>query len=361
MRTGAWATELELNTGMTVRVMPGAGTALLFRWLREGTIDLLAASMPTMRNMECYRPEQRVPDGGPFPARVIMATSISASGFMVRADGPIKTIYDIGPETRVTLSAETLALLDWLGLKDAKTGEWKVKLIPFGGAAASVRAVPQGKADLAFASPTSPVTLDAASGRHGIRFLELPVDEDPEGAERFKERFPLTVLGPAPHTGVKEIWGVTTMLGYQMLLARAGLPTELAYQLVKWFDENCDLYQHKAPSLDEINLETFRRLLDYSACPIHDGSIKYLKEKGVWTADDDARQEYNLRLLQPYIDAWDKALDRAAKQGIKVSPESVEFAELWSSVKKELGMPGYRTMDSEQIKEGLAQLDQLGF
>ena len=95
--------------------------------------------------------------------------------------------------------------------------------------------------------------------------------------------------------------------------------------------------------------------------PWHSGSIKYLKEKGVWAADDDARQEYNLRLLQPYIDAWDKALDRAARQGVKVSPESVEFAELWSSVKEEMSVPGYRTMDSEQIKEGLTRLDQLGF
>jgi len=95
--------------------------------------------------------------------------------------------------------------------------------------------------------------------------------------------------------------------------------------------------------------------------PVHPGTIRYLKEIGKWTAADDARHEYNLRLNQAYIDAWDKARDQASIRKIKVAADSAEFADLWRSVKRGMGVPGYRTMTDEQIKEGLTLLDRLGF
>ncbi|MFC1972296.1 TAXI family TRAP transporter solute-binding subunit [Chloroflexota bacterium] len=372
MVAGAWATELETTTGMTVRVVPEGGTVLRFRWLRNGIIDLFVDGIAISRHIECYRPEQRVTDGGPFPMRMIMIGSLQAWGFVVRADGPIQTIHDINPQTKVAFfpppSDMTFGLLNWLGLnkgpvqEDAKTGEWNVELVPYSGAAAWFKSVNEGKADIVCATAIAPPIIEQAAGPHGVRVLELPYDEDPDGAEKLIDLFPVLMFGRAPEVGVKEMWGTKTIILPQVIFSRADLPDDVAYNMVKWFDENYGRIKDKAPTLDQYSMDNLRKVLDMTTVPVHDGVIRYLKEKGMWTAADDARQEYNLRLLQAYTDAWEDALDQAMGQQIQVSPESEEFAALWSNLKKERQIPRYRAMiGDEKINEGLAQLDSLGF
>ena len=76
--------------------------------------------------------------------------------------------------------------------------------------------------------------------------------------------------------------------------------------------------------------------------PVHDGLIKYLKEKGLWTAAHDARQEQNIELITRYVDAFHEAIDMADEQGIMVDPANEEWMELWANYKKELGLPKFR-------------------
>ncbi len=355
---------------MTVRVVPEGGTVLRLRWLRNGIIDMFSEVISVTRHLECYRPEQRVPDGGPFQLRVLFGTSTSAWGLAVRRDSPLKTIHDIGPDTRVAMfpppSDMTFGVLNWLGLNDGpvledpKQGKWNVKLVPYSNAVAWFRSVSEGRADVVFGSPNAPPLIEQAAGQHGLRFLELPYDEEPEGAQKFLDCFPVGSFGPAPEVGVKEIWGVKTLITYGSLFARADMDEELAYNITKWFVDNHDRYKEKHPMLLQYNLDTFRKVLDMTPCPVHPGTIRYLKEKGLWTAKDDTLQEYNIRLLEAYIKAWDVAQDRAAKQEIKVAADSAEFAALWTAVKKEMGIPGYRTLTEEQVKERLALMDKLG-
>ena len=98
---GGWVSEFTRTTGVNARVVPEDGTVLRFRWLKNGTIDLFVESSGVARHMEAYRPEQALPDGGPFQFRIIGPASISAWGIVVRGDSPIKTIYDIKPTTKV--------------------------------------------------------------------------------------------------------------------------------------------------------------------------------------------------------------------------------------------------------------------
>ena len=224
MIAGAWTTELEKSTGMTVRVVPEGGTVLRFRWLRNGIIDMYTDSMGTTRHLTCYRAEQRVPDGGPFRPRMVFSAAIQAWGLAVRKDSPLKTVYDIGPDTKVAFfpppSDMTFGMLYWMGLNDGpvledpKQGKWKVKIVPFSSPGGFFRSVLDGKADVVFMTATNPSAIEQAASPMGIRFLEIPYETEPEGVQKFLDVYAVAGFGPAPEEGVKEIWGVNTLLTY---------------------------------------------------------------------------------------------------------------------------------------------------
>lgn len=302
--------------------------------------------------------------------RMGVSAHSGAWGLMVRGDSPIKTIYDIGQDTRVALwapaSAPVCAVLAWLQLNKApirenpEETEWNVKIIPFDSWEANLKSVAEGAADVAFVDVEPPLVKEAAVGPHGIRFLQLPAMDDPEGLMRFRKVMPFFTLAPAPEMGVKEIWGVTTMIGIANFWCHPDFDTNLGYKFTKWFDENYELYKDKGNKLKSYTFECLRQAVDSTMAPVHDGTIKYFKEKGLWTQAHNARQEYNLKLMTWYCEAWETALGRADAKGIPVSSASEAWIKLWSDYKKEIQIPGYWLMTDAEIQEGLKVLENLG-
>ena len=153
---------------------------------------------------------------------------------------------------------------------------------------------------------------------------------------------------------------MTCYLGTACLWCRADFDTELAYELTKWFDVNYDLYKDKGMKLISYTREAFREALDVAMAPVHDGAIRYFRETGLWKEADDARQEYNSKLMDWYCEAWDTAVALANRKGIAISPISEEWLRLWADYKKELCIPSYRQMTDGEIREGLVLLKRLG-
>lgn len=302
--------------------------------------------------------------------RIGASAHSGAFGFMVRGDSPIKTIYDIGPKTRIALctpvSSPIYGLLAWLGLnktpirENPGDTEWNVQLIPFTSWEENLGSVAEGAVDVAGVSPENPLVKEASKGPHQIRFLELPVKYDHEGVKRFRQVLPSFILAPAPQIGVEEIWGVTTMIGTANFWCRPDFDTELGYELTKWFDENYELYMDKGNKLKSYTFECLRQVLDFAMAPIHDGTIKYFKEKGLWTQDDDARQEYNSKLMTWYCEAWETALNLADAQRLPISSKNEKWIKFWTDYKKEIRIPGCRMMTHTEVREGLKLLQSLG-
>ncbi len=111
---------------------------------------------------------------------------------------------------------------------------------------------------------------------------------------------------------------------------------ELVYHLAKWLDENYDLYKDNHTWNQYMTLDNTMKVVETWYAPAHEGLVKYLKEKGVWTAAHDARQEQNIELITRYIDAYEAAIDKADEQGIMIDPENEEWMELWENYKKDL-------------------------
>jgi len=83
-------------------------------------------------------------------------------------------------------------------------------------------------------------------------------------------------------------------------------------------------------------------LAEVEFVPLHDGAVKYLEEKGLWTADHEKRRQQNIALLDRYLAAYQEALYLADSSKIKVDPANEVWLELWEKYKRELGLPKFR-------------------
>jgi hypothetical protein len=75
--------------------------------------------------------------------------------------------------------------------------------------------------------------------------------------------------------------------------------------------------------------------------PLHDGTVRYLEEKGLWTQAHEARRQANIALLDRWIEAYQEAIDMADDAGIAIDPGNEEWMELWENYKEELGLPRF--------------------
>ena len=342
----AVAPIIEHSTGMKVRVVPESSMPGKARWVQHGMFNAMTESMNSIGpyNIETKR-EYATRDGGPWQARAFAQTVVQAFGVMVRGDSEIRTIYDIKPGTKMSVWAMpggydvVKSVLAWANLTMDD-----VVLVETGSYPDNMRMIGDGRAEVScLALPSSTVVQELEAGPHGLHWLDLNSKEDPEGAARFNTVMATTLFSSIKIGSPSSIghwgWG-----GPSCLWTQADTDTELIYRLVKWLDENFDSYKDLHPNNADMSLDRFRASLDFAYMPLHDGLIKYLKEKGMWTAEDDLRQAYNVDLITQYVEAYAEAIELANVKQIEVDPENDEWIELWEGYKKDIGIPIFKVI-----------------
>jgi len=354
----SWSSLMEKDVPAKLRVIPEANGLHRYRNIKEGKMFMCSAGKSAFRNIIEALEDNAVRDVGPFPARVVWVHALSNSGVYVRGDSEVNTIYDIKPGIRWAVWQETASvmrvpngILRWVGV-DPDDVVW----VNTGSYDACQRAVADGNADITWGFPTSSSVFEAAAAPHGIKYLDLNSDEDPEGADRFREQAPMYVFGPIGN-GVPEARGVWGTQGYNMEITSINSDPDLVYQFAKWLDENYDLYKDAYSSNHWMDIDNLMTAIEQTYVPCHEGLIKYLKEKGLWTEAHDARQAVNVDLIEQYIKAYAEAIARADAQGIEVSPTNDAWHELWTNYKTEIdiqpirmftGLGGERLFDTER-------------
>lgn len=337
-----WGSLLEKDTGTSVRVTPEEIGSLRLRNVGSGKYDISVEEGAGVRMTLEGIAEHATKDGGPFPIRVLWPNFLSAQTIMVRGDSDIKTMDDLKPGMNVAVHPgagphQTLmALLSW-----AELDEEDVNIIEFGDMVSAMRSVVDGKTDCCANDPGHPANFELEGNPYGIRFLGVNPALDPEAAARLLEIQPTSAFG-TPVLCCKSAEGVWVIKQVMFNLVTESADPELTYRLAKWLDENFDAYKEVHPGTICMSIETFRDVLDTNFLPIHEGVIKYLKEKGLWTAADDKRQAYNVDLVSKYCNAYKAAIAEAESKGIKIDPMDEAWMKLWAEYKKDL--PVFRTM-----------------
>jgi TRAP transporter TAXI family solute receptor len=347
---------MESDVPAKIRIIPESSGVLRDAQVAQGKVFWTDAGKSSMKNCIEALEEYALKDAGPYNVRIVWVHSLANSGVFVRGDSKIQTIYDIKPGTRwaVWATLESVmrvpkAILDWIQV-DHDDIQW----VNAGSTEGTVRAVQEGRADVTWFFPTSSMVYEASSAPEGIRFLDLNSSLDPEGAERFRQTGAMYTFAPM-ETGVPQAIGVWGTYGYKWDVTRAESDEELVYQFAKWLDENYDRYVGAHQSNIHMSLNDMMISLDTTYIPCHDGLIRYLKEKGLWTEAHERRQVHNIALIDAYVNAYQEAIAIAESKGMAISPVNKDWVQLWEDYKVDNDIPKITmhqslSIDAEWVK-----------
>ncbi len=337
----AWTPEFTADTKVRARVLPAPNGYARAEWLNNKQVDL------SLYQASDYIEQLDAIEGfasktaGPADSRTIYLSLVTAWGIMVRGDSPIKTIKDIGPQTRITwyrgssfIMTGIRALLATQGLTPEQ-----VKLVEVGSYGANSKVIAEGRADVAYTSPLSDLNYEVEANPKGIRWLEIPTKEkDPKAYAAWKGLQAGYSIMPVKN-GVPSAMGVRMSIAYQNYHVRGDESEEFVYHLVKWLDENHKRYKDKYIHAKLMTLENLIEFLESDPVePIHPGTIKYLKEKGLWKDKYERQNAFNLALSKKYIDGFRAAVKAAEAKGIQVKVGEKPWLDFWKEYKEKNGL-----------------------
>lgn len=342
----AWGAIMEKMTGTRVRVIPEGSEGARMRRLLDGELTL---SSVTMTEQTVYLQGEEAYVASPKgEIRTIWHHADTPWGWAVRGDSELKTIYDIrraveaGKKVRVAVNTSSGSMIIWaekalpafLGFLGREDLMKNIVFVPLGSYAANVKSIAEGKADVAMVATISAVTYEIEAHPRGLRWLEKPVADKKGWAEVLKWR--PTAIPAKMGIGVKSAIGREGWLSNFVYAGTTATDPELAYNLSKWLHQNFESYKGAHDICARMSLDIFREFLNFSPVPIHDGTIRYLKEIGKWTAADDLWNAEAKKLTARYVEAWRQATSRAHERKIRIAHDSKEWVELWGSVTKDI-------------------------
>lgn len=344
--TNGWAPMLQKAGGSTVRVVPEDNEPMRYRRLT----DRRDVAMSSVSAAEMRFQIQGI--GGyagtkPVAQRVLWHHNDTPWGYVVRGDSDIKTMEDLkkggykvakgmfSPPMQVSVLD---ALPGYLGLSPEEAAS-KLTYVPASSYSENCRAVTEGKADVAICATISSVLAEMEGAPGGIRWLDMPISNK-EGWAAYMKARPM-IVPVTMSIGVASAHGVGGLTSNFLYSVPADADTDFAYNMAKWIHEKHDTYKDTHPLAKRMSLEHFRAYLDRTPLPIHEGTVKYLREINAWTAEDDAWNNEAIKKMDSWISARKAALEEAAKSGVKADFQDEKFLAIVEKHTK--GLEGFRT------------------
>ncbi len=254
--------------------------------LKNGDVDI--AWSPGSFSYPAYNGIGQYKDVGRVKLRALF---FGQPGFLhlLTTDPAIKSVKDFKGKRvacdvlgdNITLIS-TKAMLDVDGMKDTD-----IKIMQYKSGGDAFTMLKEGVVDAAIVLSAAPSTgLEEAINSRAIYFIPA---SDAEIQAIGKAIGPYFVYGKIPANAYKgQTQPITTVLSYTNYMTTPKLDEQLAYSITQAVFENLqEFYSYNANA-------KYWTLDGATACflyPYHPGSIKYFKEKGIWTADNEAQQQ----------------------------------------------------------------------
>ncbi|MCB1742313.1 MAG: TAXI family TRAP transporter solute-binding subunit, partial [Gammaproteobacteria bacterium] len=247
-----------------------------------------------------------VPEWGPQDLRIVLGRPATV-GFAVAKDTGVKEISDLRGKRigfvkgNPSVNVKNDAYLTFGGLTRDD-----VEVVWFGSYAAMKDAVLANQLDAFGSVTTSSNMRQIEASPRGLIWPPFR-PENKTGWEAMTKV--ISFVEPAQETkgaALSEenpVW----LVGYRypMVTTYARTSEEEVYNLIKAIDESFDLYKNTTASSS--NWAVARAGRPPADAPWHDGAIRYMKEKGLWTEQDQAWHDKRLARLNQVIEAWDMA------------------------------------------------------
>jgi TRAP transporter TAXI family solute receptor len=318
---------LTKNYGSSLRIIPGKNDVSRMVPLREGKSDICACGAAALFAQEGSMMFGTKKWG---PMRISnLFNNLGSNGqqLVVAGDAGIKTAADLKGK-RVTwvkgapaLNLNATAFLAFAGLT------WDdVQKVVVPGWKQSAEAVINGQADATWGSTVSSAYNKLAASPRGLYWINLP-HGNTEGWARAKTWAPLwtpTMIETAIKAEQNESGKVPyegNNYPYPVFVATGNLSDETAYSLTRAVLDNYEQIKDSGPSM--LGYQVDRQPLKF-VFPYHPGSIKYFKEKGVWTAEHDAHNARLVKRQEVLAAAWGK---------MDMSLDDEDFSKAWQQAR----------------------------
>jgi TRAP transporter TAXI family solute receptor len=310
--------KLQVN----LRVLPGKNDVSRNIPLRDGKVPFSANGVGGSYLAQEGLYEFGARDWGPQAVRSLILNNSDALLTIVSAkDANIQTAADLkGKRVAWVVGAPSLnqnitALLAFANLT------WNdVKKVEFGGFGAAMEGLISNQVDAAFASTISGPLFKLASSPRGLRYPTFS-HSDKAGWARVQKVAPFFV--PAFGTEGAELSqqnkAEAATYPYPVLMTMAATDSGMVYNMTKAMVELFPDYKDGAPGNSGWDI---KRQIFAWAIPMHEGAVRYFKERGVFSAEHDKHNQALLKRQEVLAAAW---------KGYKANApaDDKEFAKGW--------------------------------
>lgn len=264
---------------------------------------------------------------GPQPIRIVWACYRDMpSCLCTRLDTGIKAVEDIkGKKVAHYVGNPGLMMSVEATLAFANLTWDDVQPVDFAGFGDAIKGLIAGKADVCHVDGGSGLAAQAAAAPGGLYWIPLPIENE-EGWKRYHKINPF-YASMQPHYGVNIPEDNTLWYAGPHIPATytyAYIDEDIIYWMAKAFNESLPSYEHiMVPTMSWWSVESFIKVP--RPLPVHDGVIRYLKEKGLWTSDMEANQKMLLEKEEELKAAWEATTKEADERGLS----DKEFTKLW--------------------------------
>ena len=244
---------------------------------------------------------------GPQDIRIVLAKPTS-NAIAVAADVGINTVYDLKGKRlgyvkgNPSVNVKHDAYLAFAGLTRSD-----IDVVWFGSYSAMKTALLANQID-GFSSVTTSANMrEIEASPRGLWYAQVPPD-DKQGWDKlravidfvkpYKETLGASLSKDKPADMIQMRYPLIT--GYTNAVS-----AEDAYQFVMAADMTYDDYRKTTATGDFWAIEESGR--PPADAPMHEGTVRYMKEKGLWTDEDQAWQDSRLARLNLYLDQWGEA------------------------------------------------------
>jgi TRAP transporter TAXI family solute receptor len=289
--------------GSDVRVLPAGNDVARLQPLKGGRAQASAMGIGSYFAQEGVF-EFAVKEWGPQPLRLMLASSAcNAISLGVAKDTGVKEIKDLkGKRIAMVVGAPSLNQNAFAVLAFGGLTRNDVKLVEFSSYGAAWKGLINNEVDAATASTISGQVKEAEASPRGIIYPPLPA-ADKAGWERLHKFGPYYVphkatcgAGATPQSPIE-----LPNYPYPIFVAYANQSADFVAAFTKAMIVDYAAYKDGAPGADgfELSRQNFAWVL-----PLHEGTIRAVKEAGAWKPEYDAHQQMLVKRQSVLGSAW---------------------------------------------------------
>ena len=333
---GLVAEAIIEKVGIKVRLVPAGADVARALMAYKGEAHTAALNSISGWQIQEGLFEFSAPEWGPTPVRYLWIPEHVGAAMAVRGNSELYKIEDLKGKKVATMPGSPSpqlmneAFLAFGGLT------WKdVVTVPHSGPVAAYDAVVKQRIDSTFFNLVSSQAYELASMPSGIRYLEMPADNQ-EGWKKLQRVCP-------PMSPKKATVGANLSEKNPAWVARQGYPNFLtwdkldedtAYHITKYLHECYELYAKKNKSLMlDWTIDKCLSLFDDEVVPLHQGAIRYFKEIGRWNAEREKKNQERIAYQAKLKELWDQTVKEAKQKGI----EGKKFSDFWMEKRAKAG------------------------